>query len=168
MNDEGATKPLKRITTIRVYVDTSVFGGMFDAEFVRATKRFFEEVDSGRFLLVVSLIVADEITDAPPRVRQIYEKFMSLAEVSAVAESALALRDAYLRAGIVAPQWSADALHVALATVTGCAMIVSWNFKHIVNFRRISLYNAVNRKNGYGEIGIFTPQEVIEDEDEVV
>ena len=45
-------------------------------------------------------------------------------------------------------------------------MIVSWNFKHIVNFRRIPLYNAVNKANGYGEIGIFTPQEVIEDEDE--
>jgi hypothetical protein len=67
-----------------------------------------------------------------------------------------------------AEQWAADALHVALATVARCAMIVSWNFKHIVSFRRIPLYNAVNKTNGYSEIGIFTPQEVIEDEVEDV
>jgi predicted nucleic acid-binding protein len=159
---------MNRMPALRVYVDTSVFGGVFDAEFARASKRFFTQARAGRFLPVVSPIVADEITDAPVRVRRAYEKFMSLADVISVENSALALRDAYLNAGIVTPQWSADALHVALATVAGCAMIVSWNFKHIVNYRRIPLYNAVNKLNGYGEIGIFTPQEVVEDEDETV
>lgn len=159
---------MHKIPNIRVYVDTSVFGGVFDVEFARATKRFFTKIDAGRFLPVVSLIVADEITDAPARVRKTYENLLSLAEVISVEASSLDLRDAYLRAGIVTQPWAADALHVALATVAGCAMIVSWNFKHIVNFRRIPLYNAVNKANGYGEIGIFTPQEVIEDEDEAV
>jgi len=105
---------------------------------------------------------------APPRVRQTYAKVAFAAEVLPVDAAALSLRDAYLKAGIVTPQWSPDALHVALATVASCAMIVSWNFKHIVNFRRIPLYNAVNKANDYGEIGIFTPQEVIEDEDKTV
>jgi hypothetical protein len=40
-------------------------------------------------------------------------------------------------------------------------MIVSWNFKHTVHFRKISLYNGVNRVEGYPEINIYTPQEVI-------
>jgi hypothetical protein len=62
---ERSGRFLKRTPAIRVYVDTSVFGGVFDADFARATKRFFVEVASGRFLLVVSLIVADEIMDAP-------------------------------------------------------------------------------------------------------
>jgi hypothetical protein len=55
---------------------------------------------------------------------------------------------------------------VAVATVSACEVIVSWNFKHIVNFRRIPLYNTVNKVVGYEEIGIFTPREMIEDEDE--
>jgi predicted nucleic acid-binding protein len=156
---------MRRFSAIRVYVDTSVFGGLYDAEFARATKTFFNQIAGGRFLPVVSLVVADEIRDAPPRVRRSYAKVAASVEVCSVEADALALRDAYLRAGIVTPQWAPDALHVALATVAGCAMIVSWNFKHIVNFRRIPLYNAVNRTNGYAEIGIFTPQEVIEDED---
>ena len=33
---------------------------------------------------------------------------------------------------------------VALATVSKCSLIVSWNFKHIVHFEKIPLYNAVN------------------------
>ena len=42
------------------------------------------------------------------------------------------------------PRHSADALHVAQATVASCRVIVSWNFKHIVHFAKIPLYNAVN------------------------
>jgi len=67
---------------------------------------------------------------------------------------------------VVTPKWEADATHVALATVTGCSMIISWNFKHIVNFRKIPLSNAVNRLSGYGEIGIYTPREVTENEED--
>ena len=159
---------MPKMPAVRAYMDTSVFGGVFDREFARATKRLLDQVDAGRFLPVVSAIVADEMVEAPPRVRLVYEKRLASAEVASIDEEALALRDAYMKAGIVAPQWAADALHVALATVAGCAMIVSWNFKHIVNFRRIPLYNGVNRANGYGEIGIFTPQEVIEDEEQAI
>ena len=50
---------------------------------------------------------------------------------------------------------------MALATVAGCRIIVSWNFKHIVNFRKISMYNGINRLEGYSEIAIHSPQEVI-------
>ena len=99
--------------------------------------------------------------DAPGEVRQLFAEMLSLAEGIPVTDEALQLQQAYLRAGIVAPKWEADLLHVALATVAGCLMIVSWNFKHIVHFRKISLYNGVNRAEGYPEIAIHTPQEVI-------
>jgi hypothetical protein len=153
---------------VKAYLDTSVFGGVFDVEFARATNVFFERIAAGRFVPVVSAIVADEIMDAPPRVRHVFEKVRRLAVVAPVGSAAIALRAAYLDAGIVPPHWAPDALHVAIATTTGCAIIVSWNFKHIVNFRRIPLYNAVNQTHGFGQIGIFTPLEVIEDEDETL
>jgi len=49
-------------------------------------------------------------------------------------------------------------------TVSKAKLIVSWNFKHIVNFQKIPLYNAVNTLNGFGEIAIYSPPEVIENE----
>ena len=83
-----------------------------------------------------------------------------------MSEEAEALQQAYMRAEVVSPKWEADAMHVAVATVSGCRAIVSWNFKHIVNFRRIPLYNGVNQAEGYGVIAIHTPPEVIFDEEE--
>jgi predicted nucleic acid-binding protein len=157
-----------RARHLRVYLDTSIFGGVFDAEFARASGRLFDRISQGAFDPVISVIVAEEITDAPPRVQQLYRRVVQTAELWPVDEAVLSLRDAYLEAGIITQQWSADALHVAIATVSECEMIVSWNFKHIVNFRRIPLYNAVNERMGYRRIGIFTPQEVIEDEDEAI
>jgi hypothetical protein len=43
---------------------------------------------------------------------------------------------------------------------------VNWNFKHIVHFRKIPLYNAVNVIQGYSTLAINSPSEVIEDENE--
>lgn len=77
----------------------------------------------------------------------------------------MSLQQAYLNTGVVSPNWSDDALHVALASVSECAVIVSWNFKHIVNLRRISLYNAVNMIYGYRSLEIRSPLEILEYED---
>jgi len=84
-----------------------------------------------------------------------------LAEVIEISEEALLLQEAYLNANIVSHKSANDALHVALATVSKCILIVSWNFKHIVHFQKIPLYNAVNAVNGYHPINIFSPAQVI-------
>ena len=58
------------------------------------------------------------------------------------------------------------ALVVAIAVVAEADVIASWNFKHIVNRRRIQLYNAVNVIRGYGRVDIFSPRELVEDDEE--
>ena len=75
------------------------------------------------------------------------------------------MQNAYIKEGIVTEKFQPDALHVALATVSDASLIVSWNFKHIVNFQKIPFYNAVNTLKGYEQIAIFSPLEVIEYED---
>ncbi|MBM3290011.1 MAG: type II toxin-antitoxin system VapC family toxin, partial [Candidatus Hydrogenedentes bacterium] len=118
---------------IRVYADTSVFGGVFDAEFAVASRAFIELVGRGRFVLVVSPLVGDEVASAPRLVQDMFRRLRDGADHIEVTPEVTVLQRAYLRARIVAPRWEADALHVALATVARCAVIVSWNFKHIVN-----------------------------------
>jgi hypothetical protein len=66
-----------------------------------------------------------------------------------IQDEALVLRDSYLKSNIVSKKYSNDALHVALATTSRCSIIVSWNFKHIVHFEKIALYNAINISEGY-------------------
>ncbi len=146
---------------IRLYADTSVFGGVFDDEFKKQSEQFFEQVRIGVFTLVTSAIVQAEILSAPQNVKVLFNEMLPFAEIIDVNEDALTLRDAYLQAGIVPKRYSNDALHVAVATVSNCSIIVSWNFKHIVHFEKIPLYNAINLVCGFTQISIFSPMEVI-------
>lgn len=154
---------------IRVYVDTSVFGGLFDEAFQEASRRFFDLIKAGDFRLVISSAVSDELYEAPEQVRGFYYDLAPHVEIVEIEDAAIDLQMAYLAANIVGTRWETDVLHVAMATVSDCRAIVSWNFKHIVNFRRIPLYNGVNMAHGYPAIGIHTPQEMLiyEDEDEI-
>ena len=153
---QSAIKPLK------VYADTSVYGGVFDEEFAKPSRRFFDQVREGRFALVVSPLVEAELEQSPAQVQDWFGRFRVAAESIAVGSDALALSQAYLEADILTPKSAEDALHVALATVAHCALIVSWNFRHIVHFQKVPLYNAVNVLHQHRELEIRSPAEVIE------
>jgi predicted nucleic acid-binding protein len=147
---------------MKVYTDTSVFGGVFDEEFADPSKEFFAEVDMGRFKVVVSAVVEREVLAAPQAVQDLFHQVVTTAEIAEITQEILTLRDAYLDAGVITPKSIDDATHVALATISGCHMIVSWNFKHIVHSQKIPKYNAVNVLNGYNGINIFSPSQVIQ------
>ena len=148
-----------------VYVDTSVFGGAFDARFEQDSRAFFDRARAGAFEVVISALVLDELERAPTDVKALFTEFEPLLVRVDIDEAAYNLQQAYLEAGVLDRKWEMDALHVAAATVSGCRALVSWNFKHIVNFRRIPLYNGVNQMQGYGPIAIHTPPEIVFDEE---
>jgi hypothetical protein len=111
-------------------------------------------------------LVEDELENAPEHVRSLWQSLVPFAESVDVTPMARALQGAYLASGVVGKSSADDALHVAVATTAGCALIVSWNFRHIVHFDKIRLYNEVNVKQGRSEIAIYSPREVIAYEDE--
>jgi hypothetical protein len=148
------------------YTDTSVFGGVFDDEFMLASREFFDLVRQGRFELMVSDISRKEIAFAPPNVRSVFDEMLPMLRMAAIDEKVLQLRDAFVSAGIVGEKWTDDAGHVAAATIAGADLIVSWNFKHIVHFDKIRQYNAISVLNGYREIDIRSPAEVIDYDDQ--
>jgi hypothetical protein len=149
-----------------VYVDTSVFGGVFIDKFADASKRFFTLVRAGRFALVTSEVVKSEVARAPAVVQQLFQDITVSAELVRAPAEALRLAEAYLQAKVLPSGCWADAQHVAIATIMGCDLIVSWNFAHIVNYNRVPKYNAVNILRGYNAIAIYSPPEVITDEEE--
>lgn len=149
----------------KVYIDTSVFGGVFDKEFDNPSRFFFQRMREGAFHVVVSPVVEAELAGAPERVKTFYHDTIPLCEKVGITDSALRLQEAYLRQRILSSEWESDALHVAVATVCKCDIIVSWNFKHIVNYQKIPLYNAVNISHGYGQIAIYSPLEVVGNEE---
>ncbi|KZX12806.1 PIN domain-containing protein [Methanobrevibacter curvatus] len=62
---------------------------------------------------------------------------------------------------IATPKHYADALHIAIVMVIGVDVLVSWNFKHIINFSKIKLFSAVNIREGYNILKLRISQELI-------
>jgi len=151
----------------RFYFDTSVFGGAFDDEFEKASLILFEKVKLGAIICVCSELSETELQLAPVKVRSFFEGLPSAKiEMLVVSEEALNLAQQYILENVVGKTSFADCLHIALATIAKVDMLVSWNFKHIVNVYRIRGYNSVNLKMGYGIIEIRSPKDIVGDESE--
>ncbi len=149
----------------RVYADTSVFGGCFDKEFAEESKRFFADIKAGKFVLVISTTILRELDKAPDYVQRVLNDLSpENVEIVESSDEISFLRDAYLQAGILGLGSNADAEHIASASVAEADFVVSWNFKHIVHYEKIAGYQAVNLLNGYKEIRIYSPKEVVGNE----
>jgi hypothetical protein len=70
------------------------------------------------------------------------------------------LADIYQQRKILTPKFYDDGLHIALATSAEVDLLVSWNFKHIVHYEKIRLFNAVHLALGYKPLQIYSPREV--------
>ncbi len=148
---------------MRIYVDTSVVGGFYDKEFDEATKALFKKVEKGEIILVVSELLDVELLRAPLHVRNHLDNY-SKKQIQRVelTEEAKILADRYIAEQVVGATSKADCQHIAIATINKVDVLVSWNFKHIVNLKRIRGYNAVNLKLNYTMLEIRTPREILE------
>ncbi len=147
--------------TQRIYIDTSVLGGLFDTEFSADTKPFFDKVENGAIKIVYSEITNDELADAPEKVRNYLKQLSSQQkEFVEITPEAVNLADTYIRDKVVGKASRADCIHIALATIHKVDILVSWNFKHIVNISRIRGYNSVNLRLGHHTLEIRTPKEI--------
>lgn len=81
---------------IKVYVDTSVFGGVFDDEYKKASSIFFEQVKLNLFEIFISPIVSNEISLAPLQVQDFYTEILPQTKTIDISDEALKLRDAYI------------------------------------------------------------------------
>lgn len=151
----------------RIYIDTSVIGGCLDDEFRTPSVRLFKRSRSGEALLVISDTTLAELTLAPSSVRNVIESLPKecVEFVHQTAESE-ELAEEYIRQLVLPRRMLVDAQHIAVAVVARVDVLVSWNFRHIVNLDRIRGFNAVNLRAGYSPLEIRSPLEVWKDEDE--
>ena len=114
-----------------------------------------------------SVVTERELQNAPLRVQEHYAVlFPASKRVHLLTDEAESLAQAYVAAGVVTAKSTEDARHVAIATVQGIAVIVSWNFHHLANLRREAGFNAVNLLQGYPQVRILSPLELIHENDE--
>ena len=155
--------------TITLYLDTSVIGGYFDDEWKEATRELWRQMEAGQWRFVTSLVTVEELEHAPESVRGLFERGFSADSLLDPTREIQELAAAYVAHGVVSPKFQDDARHVAAATVHGVGLLVSWNFKHLVNVRREAGFNGVNLLKGFPAIRIVNPLELIyEPEDQSI
>jgi predicted nucleic acid-binding protein len=147
---------------LKIYLDTSVISHL-DAPDVpdkeADTKRLWEEIKAGRYEVFISPVVVLELSDCyEPKLSGLLAQmdsicYTTLDETDEILELALK----YIDAGILRKKSINDCRHIAYACVSGCDMVVSWNFKHLVNIKTINGVKGVNALAGYREMPIYTP-----------
>ena len=146
----------------KIYIDTSIVGGYFDDEFSNDTRALFERLKKGEVVFIISSLLQQELLRAPKNVRELLDKFDNkYFEFIKLTKETIELADRYIDEKVVGKTSIDDCRHIALATIFKADVLTSWNFRHIVNLERIKGYNGVNLKNGYSEIEIRTPKELL-------
>lgn len=104
--------------------------------------------------------------NAPENVK---DHFKSLAKKNIerviVTDEILTLASKYVEEKVVGQTSFNDCIHIATATIYKADILISWNFKHIVNVYRIRGYNSINIRSNYQSLEIRSPKEILEYED---
>jgi len=147
----------------RIYLDTTVPSAYLDGraqDRQRLTQEFWR-VRLADFEPVVSVVTIKEIEDTPDE--QLRAEMLELVSgfgTLPLDEEAQALAQEYIARSIFPDKYASDAVHVAIAVVSGVAYLVSWNFAHLVKVATRREVNLVNSLLGYGPIEIIAPPEL--------
>jgi hypothetical protein len=147
---------------MKFYLDTSVFGGLFDKEFQQPTQKLFDFIVERGIRIVYSDVLERELKSAPEEIRLIANEKLLKAEYIKLNEEMAGLAGIYMKEGALTEKSIDDAQHIAIATISGVSAVISWNLKHMANFIRIRQYDAINLRQGYGTIRIHTPAQITE------
>lgn len=143
----------------KIYLDTSVISVYDDPRIPQRqaqTQEFWKALKD--FKVYISEVTIKEISNNPnlrkrKRLLKLTENFNPLP----ITEKAQKLAQAYIRKKIIPKRYIDDALHLAIATVNGLDILVSWNCKHLINLRTKREANKINLAKGYKEIELVEP-----------
>jgi predicted nucleic acid-binding protein len=154
---------------VKLYLDTSVLGALCDPgpeERLVATRRLLDGLRERVWEGYISVLVLEEVARAHETVRHKIAQELEKSTLTAIEESpeSVALARAYLAANAIPSDYEDDARHIAVATLHDIGVIVSWNFRHMVNIERKRRINSVNLREGLPLIDIVSPWEVSDEE----
>jgi hypothetical protein len=156
----------------KMYLETSVFSFYHEErkhgeypKYKAQVREIFNRIKTGKYESYTSIFVMDEIikeknTKKQEKIRKlIADNDITFLGITDEVDRMAAL---YIQESAISPVWKTDAAHIAITTVNGLDFIVSLNFTHIVRAWTIERVQRVNKREGYQDIGIYKPVEVLE------
>ena len=156
---------------LKVYLDTSVISYLDqdDApERMQETQALWRRFEQGEFEVYLSQVTLKEVGQCPePKRSLLYDYLGKIAYTSLKAsEESTRLTQEIIDLAILKQKSFSDCQHIAIAVVNGCDLLLSWNFKHMVNIKTIRGVKAVTNLEGYKGIEIASPSVLLAHEDE--
>lgn len=155
----------------KLYFDTSVISYLDQQDapgMMQQTIQFWEQVKDGRFSVVLSEVTELEVGNCPEPKRSILLDFLNQIQydVVQISKEMEFVAQKFVELGVLGERHVNDRLHLAAAIVSGCDILVSWNFKHLVKHKTIMGAKAVAAFGNYGDIWIYPPASLLAEEDE--
>ena len=154
----------------KIYLETTLFNFYFDKdrEAHAATVKLFNEIAAGKYEAFTSTYVTDELENAPQEKSEKMIGLITQYNISVLApnDDTMRIADFYTNEGIIPKKYLTDGLHIAIATVNDLDMIISMNFQHIVKRKTKIGTGNINALNGYRAVEIYSPMEVVDDEND--
>jgi len=155
---------------LKIYLDTSVISHLdqLDApEKMADTLKFWEKAKNDEFDIYISPVDMEELDKCSPEKLSRLKNYLSEVRLTLLEKNAESeeLAELYVKSHILSEKHIDDCRHIAYACVANCDIIISWNFKHIVNHKTISGVKSVNAIAGYKEMAIYIPTILISTEE---
>ena len=160
-----------RLKKLKIYLDTSVISHL-DAtgrpDWMEDTRKLWRDITAGKYEIFISEMTMEELG----RCRD--DKFAAVMRLLSEIEYGIIsscdeiddLAQKVIDMGILKPKSLDDCVHIASAVISGCDMIVSWNFRHMVNVKTIKGIRAITNLENYSNIDIVAPTMLLESEDD--
>lgn len=152
---------------LKVYLDTSVISYLMQIDVpdkMGKTLTLWEEFKIGNYKVCLSDVTIAEINKCDPKKLEYCNQKLGEIEYEKleVTDAVFDLVDEIVRAGILPEKSLEDCQHIALAVLNKCDIIISWNFKHLVNIRTIQGIRKITQLKGYDDIEILTPATLLD------
>ena len=155
----------------KIYLDTSVISHLMadDSPDKRDdTRKLWEQIKHSGFEVVLSPVVYEELGRCEPALEKALLEYVVMIDTTYIEENEkmTALADEYLKTGVLKEKSYNDCRHIAIASVSACKYILSWNMKHFVKRRTIEMVQSVNQRLGIFQPSIITPAIFVEGDDD--
>jgi predicted nucleic acid-binding protein len=153
---------------LKVYLDTSVISHLDAADVTEKmadTLRFWEMLKTGKYEAFLSQTTLDELAECEQPKRAKLAVFLNEVQYTKLPsnDAVVATAEKFIDFGVLNQKSYSDCLHIASAIVGGCDVILSWNFKHIVNHKTIAGAKAIALLEGRTELLIYAPSMLLEE-----
>lgn len=155
---------------LKIYLDTSVISHLQQEdvpEKMEQTKKLWKILQAGKYEVIISDLVLAEVNECREPKRTILKEYLSqinYERINIVAETEEIAKE-IIHEGILNQKSFDDCLHIASAILSDCNIIVSWNFKHMVNVDTINGVRKITFAKRYNNIDIYAPYVLINEKD---